>query len=523
MATRVAFLMFLACLPVALTAYPPIFDYPNHVSRAHVLATMDGGSVFADWFERASYLIPNVSTDLALVGLTHLVGAEAAGRVVLLVIVSATLSGALALGRTVTGRLEPWPAFVAIFLYNEMLHWGFLNYLLGLAGLLWGVTAWVWLGRRSRALQLLTAAVLAMLLLFCHLVAFGLFAVAVAAYEITDIALDPAMKPLEAARRRVAKRLALSASVFLPALAHHVALNAGGLPAAPLFNYHPFEKISPFTRLLSSGAPVTDAAVLIATLAVLGVLWRRGTIRVEPRLGAIAAAFAACLLVLPYSLMHSFFVDNRIATAVAFLALAGIQTRGGPAADRVGWAAVFVLASARTALVVLTWTAADREIKDMIAGLDQLPTGGLVISATAAPFEYGTGWFYTRTINPPHEHTASWATVRRDAIVPAMFAKAGQNPVVFSPPSAMLKAISLGPIHRTSSSAGQRALLFRAAKVRAELDQAGLPGQSLYVAAFGTTCKEWPSGLPLRPAVCGGAYSIVEVTRPRQGRSPVQP
>lgn len=33
--------MVLLALPVLMVTYPPIFDYPNHLARAHIIATMD--------------------------------------------------------------------------------------------------------------------------------------------------------------------------------------------------------------------------------------------------------------------------------------------------------------------------------------------------------------------------------------------------------------------------------------------------------------------------------------------------
>ncbi|WAJ29244.1 hypothetical protein [Antarcticirhabdus aurantiaca] len=502
-------LALVAALPLAAVEIPPFFDYLNHLSRAHVIAELDTSPTFRDWFEPATFLIPNVGADLALLALQTFTDTLTAGRLLLLAIAWGTLGGAVALGRAASGRMSPWPAFVALVLFNEMLHWGFLNYALGLALLLWGLAAWLVLAPRSRRAQIAAGCVFALLIFFSHLVAFGLFVIAVAAIELEAVLAERrrrggALLPLLRARFSAALIAAAPLALFA------IGSPSNGLPPAPAFNVSPFEKLAPFTRLLSSGNPVLDAAVLLGTAAFLAVLLAFRRIRLDRRLGFAATALFLAQMAMPYSAMHSFFVDNRVATATVLVLLSGLATRKGAPSntERLGWSALALLLALRSAALVQGWSAAEAELREARAAFEALPRGSLLIGATPTPFEYGTGWFATRSRNPPHEHTASLATIEREAVVPAIFAKPRQNPLVFEPPTAMIKRMSLGPIPRLRSGRDFAALSQRLRAARAEMDAAGYAAQPILVFASDLACADWPPGYGFRPLACGSFFSI---------------
>jgi hypothetical protein len=507
----VALLALLAALPLAAVEIPPFFDYLNHLSRARILADLGASPTFRDWFAPASLLIPNVGADLALLALQGVTDTLGAGRLLLLAIAWGTLGGAVALGRAASGRISPWPAFAALLLFNEMLHWGFLNYALGLALLLWGLAGWLALAapeRRGR--QVALGCLVALLIFFCHLVAFGLFVIAVAAVEL-DGAL--AQRTRRGATWTAALRPRLPAAwiAAAPLALFLLGSPSSGLPPAPAFNFAPFEKLAPFTRLLSSGNPALDAFVLLAAAGLLGALVLSGRAALDRRLGLAAAALLLAQMIMPYSAMHSFFVDNRVASATALVLVSGLSTRrAAPAGtERFGWGALALLLTLRSAALVQGWGAAQAELREAGAAFETLPRGSLLVGATATPFEYGTWWFATRSRNPPHEHTASLATITREAVVPAIFAKPRQNPLVFAPPSPMIKRMSLGPIPRLRAPRDFEALAQRLRAARAEMDAAGHAAQPILVFASDLACADWPPGYGFRPVACGSFFSIM--------------
>src|SRR4051794_25918234 len=84
------FCLMPACLPVLITALPPLGDYPNHLARAHVLAHWQESELFQQVFDLDSLLLPNVLTDIWVAVLSRWIGTLAAGQALLLLIVILT-------------------------------------------------------------------------------------------------------------------------------------------------------------------------------------------------------------------------------------------------------------------------------------------------------------------------------------------------------------------------------------------------------------------------------------------------
>lgn len=497
----------IGCIPLLVADTPPLFDYPNHLARVHVIGRWAESNAFQAHFDVASFLIPNVLSDVVLLALLPLGDVRLAGRLLLLLTVALTLGGIYLLNRAAVGRFSVWPLFAAVFMYHEMFFWGFLNYNLGLALLPWALAAWMLLGRRSRPAQVGVGTGFAVLIFLAHLVAFGLYAVAIAAME-----LRRAWHRRSDGLVACAGRLAGSAAQFVPSLALYAAFSPSrALPVQFLFDYSAWGKLSPFTRVLSSGNPAADIAALGVVLAAVVLGLAAGRIALERRLALVAAAFLLLVLTLPYSALQSYFVDSRIAVAVFLMAMAAIRPlASGPAVTGAATLALLLLVASRSYVLAEDWSAQDRQYADIVAAFDRLPPGGLLVSASARPFELGD-WIATRRTKPSHEHTAGYAAIGRDVIVPNLFAKPGQNPLVYAPALEEMRVLGRNPILRVPSDGDLRRLVGEAVRVAERRDDVrpALPG--VFVIVYHRRCRDWPPDLPIRPVACGADFSLMEV------------
>jgi len=496
--------MVLLALPVLMVTYPPIFDYPNHLARAHIIATLDSSAIFQAHFQHSSFLIPNVLADLVVLALMPVMGVMAAGKALLLLSFALTLSGAYALNRVLTGRFSPWPLMIGAVLYNEGFFWGFLNYNLGLGLMLWGLAAWVALERRPAATRLACGTAFAFVIFLAHLVAFGLYAVAVAVMELRWLWVD---RP---DWRAALVRLGVGAGQFVAPLAVFVFLSpSGNLPFFALFDFSVWGKIMPFARVLSSGNPILDFATLAAIGAAILVALLGGLAVVHPAMALVAASFLALVLTLPFSMMGSYFLDSRIIVAVAMAFLTGLAPRRGlPTA----WVAVVVLAiiGGRTQGLLDDWRLQDMDYQDVVRTLDQVPEGSVIVTAVGHPFELGD-WVATRRIKPSHEHTTLYATIRRSVLVPNIFARPGQNPLAFDSALDELNRTARNPVARVFHPGDARWMVDQAlplADTRESIEPA-IP--AVYVIGYHVPCQWWPVDMPVRIAACTTSYSLVEI------------
>jgi hypothetical protein len=411
------------------------------------------------------------------------------------------------LNAAATKQLSNWPLLVALFLYNEVFFMGFLNYLLGIALLLWGCAAWLLLEPVRRQWQWTATCLFALLILFSHLVAFGLFAVAIAILEA-----DSLRRHRHGCVAKQLIRIAAAVMVFAPAtLLYLVTSPARGLPFVLVFDQDDlfFKKLSPFTRILSSGNTSFDLIVLAgAVLIILGAFVRR-SVSLEPRLAAISAAFALLALILPHGAMESYFLDKRIPVPAVILFLTALRPRreGRQSNWRAGVLALLLVL--RSSVLTLDWQAIGRDYAAVLEGLRSLPEGTLVIPGTSLTVPYAQTWFLTSTHFPPWMHVANYATIVRGSVIPEIFAKRGQNPVVFQPTSVALQAVIKRPDLGVESDGALRNLAALASTVR-QTDPV-FASRGVHLLLFGVTCDRWLALIPLPPLFCGSDFSIVEI------------
>lgn len=508
--------VLLASLPLLQTTLPPIVDYPNHLARAYILANWEHfGSVGI--YEWGGWLIPNVLGDvitMLLVNLTSISIFEA-GRLLLGLILLSTLGGAFALHAAANGRLSPWPVLVVPFLYNEIFFWGFLNYLLGLALLLWGCAGWLVLERRSRAWQLLFGTIFAFAIFFAHLVAFALFAIAVGLLE-----LRRAWFTRHDGARVVSVRLVSWAVCFVgPLVLFWLISPSGELDLRPNFNFTAFQKLSPFTRMLSSGNTLVDVVVLTAVAVVVGLLFARRWLSVHPGLMTIAGGFSILALALPSTMMGSSYLSSRIPIAAAIIGIIALRPRvmgnrrmlsADSRIAMLGCVLLIGLITIRSVIIAVDWRESDRHYRAILPAFEELPEDGLLVAATGTEWEDAAGWFETRTLHPPHEHVAHYATIVSGTPVLHLFARRGQNPVVLELNSDILQSMIAGPIRYVKDKDALNDLIER---IREGAQEDSLFDElPVFLVTFQVPCSDWPDGSDAEPVFCDQEISVMQVS-----------
>lgn len=503
--------LILASLPVVLVDTPPIFDYANHLARAYVIARFSQSPLFQAHFQISSFVLPNVLADVVLLALLPLGGAIAAGKALMVASFALTVGGASALNRALTGRLSAWPLLAALLLYNEDFFWGFLNYDLGLGLLLCGLAAWVASDGRPASARLAVGTGFALLTFLAHMVSFGLYGVAIAAVTLHRLA-----RRRPGWRKTVAELLPAAGQFVLPLALFLWASPTGELSFVALFDFSIPGKIMPFARLLSSGNPAFDIGTGLAVLGLIGVGLVTGIAQCHPMALLVAALYLALVMALPYSMLGSYFLDSRIVIAVALVFVAGLRARRRAPQAPVALA-ILALVGLRSAVLLEDWRRQAEDYGEVLAALAQVPAGSVVVTAVGHPFELGD-WVITRTIKPSHEHTTLYATIFDDALVPNIFAREGQNPLVFRSALPELDQLARNPVPRVFTDGDARWLVDQVLPV-ADRRTAITPAiPAVYIIGYQVPCGRWPADRPIRLERCAATFSLVQVLG---GREPV--
>ena len=149
----VALLTALVILPVFLVDIPAMTDYPNHLARMYLLATI-GTPDENPYYIVTWKLYPNLAMDLIVPAMARFIDVAAATKAFLVVSQILVVSGAVALEMTIKRRHQ-FAGFAAVaVLYSMPFALGFLNFEFGTGMALWGIASWFALENRNLSTRL---------------------------------------------------------------------------------------------------------------------------------------------------------------------------------------------------------------------------------------------------------------------------------------------------------------------------------------------------------------------------------
>ncbi|HKW54821.1 MAG TPA: hypothetical protein VJO12_14105 [Stellaceae bacterium] len=408
-----------AALPVLVCDTLPLFDYPNHLARMHILADLARSPDLQRFYAIHWRPVPDLAMDAVVPALAHLMPLDWAGKAFVLTTLLLLAVGAAALHRVLFDAWSAWPCLAFLLLYSRILLWGFLNYLFGLGLALCATAAWIALRRRRAALRLAVGVVAALALFFAHLLAFGLYGVLVMGYEMG-----------EALRQRpgwgrAAGALAIAGATFVPALLILFVATPGALGGAVRYG-HPLRKIDLLFSVFDNYSRPFDVACFVVVVLALIFLFARRWVRLAPAIALPLGLLLLVYLAMPSQLATASGADHRIPLLLGLVLVAGSEWAAPRArARRIVLVAALALFVVRLGVVTAVWREGDRLYASLLPALDGLPAGSRV--AVAYPPEA------LNSEATPLAHFPTLAIVRRDAFVPTLFAFATQQPVALRP------------------------------------------------------------------------------------------
>jgi hypothetical protein len=340
--------------------------------------------------------------------------------------------------------------------------------------LLWAAGIWVLLDRAAIWWRLVIGTVMACILFYCHLVAFGLFGLFVAGYEV-----GKAASTFRAQRWGILPSLFAGAAIFIVPLVLFFASRTGSAGGVIDYgSYFLLKKVAKF-RMLFFADWTLDISLVVAIVGVAFIVWRYGRFRIARGMIGPLIAIALAYLVLPHRAMTGAYLDTRLVVPFALLLIAASSAGIGNARlRRAVTAALFVFLAARSVFLTTQWIGYDRQIQQFADAFDALPEDAIVIATSAAPKPL-TSDIDLELWQPPLKHIVSLASIGRSVFVPATYAEAAQQPLTVTPKYAGLYAFQPDrdpiPIDDTEE------LLATRDRLRDLLAADGIAGEPVYV------------------------------------------
>jgi hypothetical protein len=358
--------------PLLVVDVPPLVDYPNHLARVFVLASLPHDPVLARFFQPHWAIIPNLALDLVAPPLIQVLPVYIVGRMLIAAAVLLPVLGTVAYNTALGGRW--WPLGVGLIAYNSCLLYGFLNFSVGMGLALLLAAAWLrWRDDRpARAIALATIG--APVLFACHLMGLVFFGLLIGGAELFRLYRERTIAAIVRSGAALVLVFAAPAALYAVSALNQLGDDAQFMP--------PGEKLAQLvTTFVNYNWPLdmTAAGVAIAVPAMCLLLrWGRVPGRAALAMGLLLIVFLAA----PYAWKGTYYLDTRFAVMLGFMLFAGFVPARWPAAFRVAAVTVLVLLfAARMTLLTAAWVSHRADLADLRTALAPVRPGQAVYFA----------------------------------------------------------------------------------------------------------------------------------------------
>ena len=402
--------------PLYWVQYPDITDFPNHLARIHTLMHLSQSGTLQRYYElRDMQIGTNLAMEIIVPGLASWMSLALALKVFASLSTLLLTTGAVMVGRAITGRFSYLLLGVLLFANNAMFQLGLLNYLFGVGVAFWLLSAWIITGKQAGVRRSIAFSAGCVVVYLCHLSALGIYVIGVIGYELS-LARSWGLSAW--------RSLFLALIQFVLAAMLHVLVSsnsAGSYIPAP----------SPYTGVGMSivykivlvflapgvgvsGYPLGQIAIGLPLVLVLYFSFREGVLRLVTTARWMAGLLAIAIALLPPSGFGSNLVDIRLIPAFCLLAWCGLE-----ATERSRWAPGAALAVIASAVFLISfettyeWEMRDGEYGRVRSALGQVPEGSRIATVTL-----DQGETTALSISP---HAGAWSVIDGSAFLSSFY------------------------------------------------------------------------------------------------------
>ena len=401
-------------LPLFYTLIPPLEDYPNHLARMFVLAQIPGNEVLSRFYEVAWAPIPNLIMDITVPPLVHWVGVYIAGRVFIGLTLLLMLLGPMLLHRTLYKNWSAWPLVGGLFVYNGFLFIGLMNYLFGVGVAVMGLASWIGMTQRSFVFKVLVSLAFCALLYVSHLVALGVYGLAIASFEIWRL--------LSSRELRVLPWLISVAALALPFLPFvDILMHSPTWQLASVYDWESQGKLEAIQTFLSVYSDLTDMPLLVLIGITIAMAIRRKLVRFHPAGLVIATVLSITFLLMPRQAFGSWMADQRLVVAIFFVTLGFISIDLHKLENQNFFFAMCLATIAfRVVDVSVNWSSISEPLLELKSSLHFMPKGSRLLVTQVDNFGNGQ-------IDAALSHAPNLAVIERSALVSRLFIVEGKQ------------------------------------------------------------------------------------------------
>ena len=405
----------LALMPILSVTVPPLIDYPNHLARMHILSAWENTPSLQANYDLNWSLQPNLAMDMLVPFLARFMSIYDAGRIFVAATMLMILVAPLCLRWVLYREIGVFPVLLFLFLYNHILHWGFLNYLFTAGLAILAFSGWIATRTQPPWSRAALFSVISLILYFGHLMGLMVFGLLVLGYELQFASRrgwrhkDTVMDWLVNAGQFVVPGILFIQWAINNNSTHKAITAYGTLPS----------KMNALLSPIQFGMPGLDVitALFLGSLIIYCRGYRKATLAADLKLPLLL--MAAVAVIMPTMLSDVWGTDLRLPTILAIILVAGTRFNGNTTEPlKLITSVAVVLFSVRILFVMELWHDVERNYEEFKQAVRTIPSG-------AAAFAIGDNSDASISLRPYHAamywHMGTLAVIERSLFIPTLF------------------------------------------------------------------------------------------------------
>ena len=452
-ALAVLLALAIALVPLWSTEIPPMLDYHNHLARQYILFNYESSEYLSQYYKVSWHASPYLAFDSIVQGFAQFVPVDVAGKLFLSLLLLLLALAPIALNLALFGRVTPIALIGLLFVHNDTVTLGFVNYLFSIGFALCLLALWIRFREGPNWVRLLAFPILCSLLFFSHLLGYAIYLLMVGSYELGRHIQHAWQRTPRAffslTREQVRNLLSIAFQCTLPLA---IFMIYGPSTESVSSNTHgglgrKFELLQEmFTYLMPPYVWTLDRAVtlLLPLVAIALLAMRRLTVP-----GAMLWPLAAMLVlffVMPMELFSGWGADHRLLPALGLLLIGSIAPvqPAGPVMRQIGvlaTAAIVALVAVRTGAVTVEWRKSNQEYAEYVAAFEHITPGSRMF------FAFGHKDGDKQIGLRPNYHLPLLVLSRHAVYAPFLFASnSGGFTLQYQPSVEPMQRLSKGPV-----------------------------------------------------------------------------
>ena len=420
-ANGVFWLLWLAaCIPVFLPNELPLQDYPSHIARLYILHGGMFNETISAYFGVNWHFVANLALEIFTYPFVEVFSPDIAGRIFICATFLLLSSGTISVHRALGGK-GYWPYLSFLFLYSDILIYGFLAFLFSCGLALWTFALWLKMRKSKAKLQLVLFTALSFLLLVSHLFAFCFYALLLGSYELSQL-----IQRKRSGEKLITKSFLVGALQCIPAILLFFVTSETADAAAVFVLGSVKSKLSGMAALIALYNIKLQLALVWISGFALYILRDKGKIRLHENMRIFLGLAVIIFLTSPVKAFASFYLDYRMPSAFIFAALASVVTQNiSPKNTKLYVGLLMTLCLTQYSYIGSKWLSYDASYEELYEVTEDLQEGDTLMHVTMSKS------VIAKNLAQPYAHTPSWLLVTKNVITPYIFADPRHQPIYY--------------------------------------------------------------------------------------------